>query len=30
MAENKTKKTKVSVASFLNAIEDSRKRYKVK
>ncbi len=26
MAENKTKKTKVSVASFLGAIEDPRKR----
>lgn len=26
MAENKTKKTKVSVASFLSAIEDPRKR----
>jgi len=26
MAENKTKKIKVSVASFLNAVEDPRKR----
>jgi len=26
MAENKTKETKASVASFLNAIEDTRKR----
>lgn len=26
MAENKTKKNKVSVASFLNAVEDPRKR----
>jgi len=30
MAENKTRKNKVSVASFLNVIENPRKRYKVK